>query len=232
MADQQDIWIFVPNWGKFQHYRDRRPPWVKTYTDLLDRDEYLALSSHQRGVLHGIWLAYASSDRHLRANTVTLSRRLNVRVSTQDIERLNRAGFIETLASNVLAERLQDASSVLAERLQPASPRVRPRARGEAETEEPYASNRSLPKAAPSPVPESYQPSREDHRSSPAETAQSGEGEGAGDIKETNETNLEQPQNDRPSADDYAERLIREQAARWQDDGLRRPFFRLPKGIE
>jgi hypothetical protein len=130
MAARNYVWI--PNWEGsddnpegFQHYKNRDPIWIKNYTRLLSKDEYLALSGHRRGVLHGIWLAYATSRRRLPHETLTLTRRLGLKVTTADLASLNHAGFIEVVASDVLAERLQDAS-----------PHARPRARGELEVEE------------------------------------------------------------------------------------------------
>ena len=49
-------WIEIPNWDRFQHYRDRDPPWIKFYTELLHDPDYLALSGDQRAILHGLWL--------------------------------------------------------------------------------------------------------------------------------------------------------------------------------
>ena len=119
-----DGWIVVRGWEEFQHYRDRRPLWIKVYTSLLDNDEYRHLSGHCRSVLLGIWLAYATSDSRLRLDTLSLSRRLGLRVTTADIEALVQAGFLRVRASKPLARRYQDAS-----------PRARPRARGEGEKE-------------------------------------------------------------------------------------------------
>ena len=109
-----DVYVWIDNWEEFQHYKDREPPWIKSYTRLMNKDEYLSLSGHRRGILHGIWLAYATSSRRLRGDTRTLSQRLQLKVLTSDIEALNHAGFIELVASNVLAKRLQPASKTLA----------------------------------------------------------------------------------------------------------------------
>lgn len=87
--------IVVPGWEDFQHYRDRDPVWIKTYTRLLSDDAYLTLSAHQRAVLHGVWLMYARSGAHLRLTTRSLSQQLNLRVMTRDLEALNQAGFLE-----------------------------------------------------------------------------------------------------------------------------------------
>jgi hypothetical protein len=112
MAKRQR-WIVIPNWdGKdgFQHYKDRDPIFIKNYRRLLTKDEYLTLTFHQRGILHSLWLEYAASNRQIRDNTLTLTRRLGQRVTTRDLEALNRAGFIVFTASKPLAQRYHIAS--------------------------------------------------------------------------------------------------------------------------
>lgn len=108
-------WIVIPKWdgGKgtegFQHYKDRDPIWIKNYRELLAHDDYRDLSFHLRGILHGLWLAYAASNRQLRVNPKSLSKRLGHTVKTQDLERLNHAGFITFAASKPRARRYQAA---------------------------------------------------------------------------------------------------------------------------
>ena len=106
-------WISVRNWRRFQHYdpAKRQPPWIKCYTELMSSDEYLALHAGPRAVLHGIWLEYASSQCQLRFDTVSLTRRLNLRVTSQHLEALTDAGFITKVASKTLAEGYHDASA-------------------------------------------------------------------------------------------------------------------------
>lgn len=111
-------WIIVPNWfpsakgadDGLQHYSDRDPKWIKNYRRLLSKDEYLELTGHRRGILHGLWLEYAMSDGRLRENTRTISSRLALKVTTRDLEALNHAGFIEFSASRPLALSEQRAS--------------------------------------------------------------------------------------------------------------------------
>jgi len=104
MSDE--LWIEIPNWDRFQHYRDRNPPWIKNYLELLHDDNYLSLTGHERAVLHGLWLEYASSRRRLRLDTRSISARLNLRVTTATLERLNHAGFVTLSASKALAPRV------------------------------------------------------------------------------------------------------------------------------
>jgi hypothetical protein len=97
-------WIVIPNWRRFQHYGDRRdPPWIKNYEALLHNADYLALTGHQRGVLHGLWLEYAASHCQIADSTATVTRQLGVRVSRATLKALNDAGFIEFSASRPLA---------------------------------------------------------------------------------------------------------------------------------
>jgi hypothetical protein len=98
-------WVVVRNWERFQHYSDRSPTWIKSYTAQLHDPDYLGLSSHCRAVLEGVRLAYASSNGQLLLNTRSLSAQLALRVMSRDLESLIRAGFIEVSASRPLALR-------------------------------------------------------------------------------------------------------------------------------
>ena len=111
----QDQWIVVRNWDKFQHRdmaRSTVPPWIKNYTELLHDDDYLQLTGHARAVLHGLWLEYASTRRRLRLDTLSLSRRLGLRVSMRTLEALNHAGFIEFSASRPASNHASKVASV------------------------------------------------------------------------------------------------------------------------
>jgi len=52
----------VKNWERFQHFKDRRPPWIKLYRDLLDDIEWHHLDSGSAKVLVMLWLI-ASEDQ-------------------------------------------------------------------------------------------------------------------------------------------------------------------------
>lgn len=105
--------IAIRNWRKFQHYdpAKRRPLWIKNYTELLDDENYLKLSSRQRGILHAIWLAAASTRSVLGSSPARLGRIIgDPTVRRRDITSLSHAGYIRIFASKELAERYQDAS--------------------------------------------------------------------------------------------------------------------------
>jgi hypothetical protein len=51
------------NWSKFQHFKDRRPPWVKLYRDILDDMDWHQLDPLASKVLVTLWLL-ASEDEN------------------------------------------------------------------------------------------------------------------------------------------------------------------------
>jgi hypothetical protein len=53
----------IKNWSKFQHFKDRRPPWVKLYRDILDDMDWHQLDPLASKVLVTLWLL-ASEDEN------------------------------------------------------------------------------------------------------------------------------------------------------------------------
>lgn len=48
--------VGVKNWHKFQHFKDRRPPWIKLYRDILDDMEWHELDGESAKALVMLWL--------------------------------------------------------------------------------------------------------------------------------------------------------------------------------
>lgn len=95
-------WIIVPNWHRFQHYKDRQPPWIKIYTKLLQDPAYMGLSMAARGVLMGVWLAYSQTNEELLIRDWrAIDRRLGGHWA--QLQSLAERGFIEISASSPLA---------------------------------------------------------------------------------------------------------------------------------
>lgn len=57
--------IRIKNWARFQHFKDRKPPWIKLYRDLLDDLKWHELDSEAAKVLVMLWLIAAESDGEL-----------------------------------------------------------------------------------------------------------------------------------------------------------------------
>ena len=109
-------WLTIKNWNTFQHYKDRNPPWIKLHRAVLDDYAFAALPDAQKAHLVLLWLFAASQAAGSIPNDAAfLSRKLGT-TEAIDLENLVNAGFLilEQDASNVLAERKQDACIPLA----------------------------------------------------------------------------------------------------------------------
>lgn len=67
----------------------------------------MALTPHQRAVLHDLRIAFARARGKLSTDTRRLSQRVGFRVSTAQLETLNHAGFIEFCSREALDQRLE-----------------------------------------------------------------------------------------------------------------------------
>ncbi len=54
----------IKNWSDFQHFKDRRPPWIKLHRDILENRDISSISDCSFRVLVGIWLL-ASEDKEM-----------------------------------------------------------------------------------------------------------------------------------------------------------------------
>lgn len=57
--------ISIKNWHRFQHFKDRRPPWIKLYRDLLDDDEWFELDPLASKTLVMLWLIASEDNGNL-----------------------------------------------------------------------------------------------------------------------------------------------------------------------
>lgn len=55
----------VKDWNKFQHFKDRKPPWIKLYRDILDDMEWHELDPVAAKALVAIWLIASENDGKL-----------------------------------------------------------------------------------------------------------------------------------------------------------------------
>lgn len=96
--------IRIKNWSKFQHFKDRRPPWVKLYRDLLDDRDWHKLDGEAAKMLVNLWLIGSESDG-LLPSIEDLAFRL--RVSEQHVDKC-----LKKLSDWLISERYQDDINV------------------------------------------------------------------------------------------------------------------------
>ena len=113
--------ISVKNFNKYQHYKDRNPPWIKLYRELFHNPDFDSLSILDRYCLIGIMSLASQHDNKLPVNQKWLMRELDVSKPIS-LQHLIDTGWIEVVAQDASAT-LAD-SNVLADSLQDASPRA------------------------------------------------------------------------------------------------------------
>ncbi len=52
----------IKEWKRFQHFKDRKPPWIKLYRDLLDDPEWHELDAVAAKALTMLWLIASESE--------------------------------------------------------------------------------------------------------------------------------------------------------------------------
>lgn len=111
--------LAVKDYERFQHYRDRRPVWIKLYAELLDNWDFLQLSDAARGQLMMFWLLASRHDNRVPNDRRYIEGKLALKKRFLMKELLGSGFLIETdapaesSASTALAEPEQAASDAL-----------------------------------------------------------------------------------------------------------------------
>lgn len=128
------IYFKVINFEKFQHYKDRNPPWIKLYNGILGDYEYQKLNDASRSHLFAIWLLASRYENKIPYDPVWIAKQI-FSTTKVDLKILEDMKFIEKIqgCSNMLATCKQHASNMLDQR----------RDREETETETEVRASRS-----------------------------------------------------------------------------------------
>jgi len=97
----------VKDWKRFQHFKDRKPPWIKLYRDILDDIKWHELSDSSAKLLISLWLL-ASEDKQQHGELPPLEEiafrlRTDVRSIKTRISKLDHWLYqddIETISDN------------------------------------------------------------------------------------------------------------------------------------
>lgn len=100
--------IRVMGWEKYQHYKDRNPPWIKLHRELLTSNTWVSLNDASRVLAIAIMVLAAATGNRTKAEPGYLKRVAYLNAEP-DLRPLVEVGFIEIIdengetASNVLA---------------------------------------------------------------------------------------------------------------------------------
>jgi hypothetical protein len=102
-----DSFFRIVNWKRFQHYKNRNPPWIKLHRELLTSRAWISEDDTNRTLMVALMLIAADTDNLIPADPGYVRRRAYLNTEP-DFSRLLELGFLER-ASNMLATCKQDA---------------------------------------------------------------------------------------------------------------------------
>jgi len=116
--------LSIRNWEKFQHYKDRNPPWIKLHFELLTSEDWVVLDDASRVLAVACMLVASRNEGQVRVDRVGQAyiERLAFLNSPPDFKPLIDSGFL--VGDSAM---LADASKILNS--------VRPEEETETETE-------------------------------------------------------------------------------------------------
>lgn len=121
----------VRNWEKFQHYKNRRPPWIKLHVETLDDYELMHLDNDAQLVYERLLLLAARTDNNISHDPDWIGGQIvqDPRIVQAAVETLINTGFLS------VAGRKRSASKAIATRKQSADSEAEQKAETEEEPE-------------------------------------------------------------------------------------------------
>jgi hypothetical protein len=90
----------IKNWGSYQSYKDRNPPWIRLSKSLLDNYEFQLMSANARALLPMLWLLASEDENPVSGlirfgyEKIAFRLRLDLKSVKSAIDEIIRAGFI------------------------------------------------------------------------------------------------------------------------------------------
>jgi hypothetical protein len=96
----------IKNWSRFQHFKDRRPPWVKLYRDLLDDLDWFELDPLASKTLINLWLIASEYEGCLPSLEILAFR---LRLKKQELTKIlsSLSHWLEQVDINTISEEYQ-----------------------------------------------------------------------------------------------------------------------------
>ena len=112
----------IKGWAEFQHYKNRRPPWIKLYRGLLDDPDWHQADPEACKALIMLWLIASESEDGSLPEVSKMAFRLRIHEDKLNQILAKLSHWLENDANTMLASGYQDASKVSAECYQDATP--------------------------------------------------------------------------------------------------------------
>ena len=99
--DGNGKYLHIKNWSKFQHYKDRHPPWIKLYRSLLTDYTFAELPDKSKLDLVLLWLLASDHEGMIPDDADFLRRKLSISRRPK-LEILKKQGFLTENASSIV----------------------------------------------------------------------------------------------------------------------------------
>jgi hypothetical protein len=86
--------LSIKNFEKYQHYKQRNPPWIKLHKSLLGDRDFMNLSIPSRYLYIGLLILCSETDNKVCNDPSWIAQRLSVPISEIDLKPLYRSGFL------------------------------------------------------------------------------------------------------------------------------------------
>jgi len=87
----------IKNWERFQHYKNRNPPWIKLHMEMLGSEDWVMLDDASKLLMVVCMMLAARADGVLKAETAYIRRVAYLR-SSPNLKPLVECGFLVPLA--------------------------------------------------------------------------------------------------------------------------------------
>jgi hypothetical protein len=102
--------VAVRNFEKFQHYKDRNPPWIKLHTSVLDDYDFCQLGDADKAHVLLIWALASKLDNKIPADPEWIGKRIGASEPV-DLDGLMECGFLEPWDAETAAGKREEWAS-------------------------------------------------------------------------------------------------------------------------
>lgn len=95
----------IRNWAKFQHYRDRNPPWIKLHIEILASEDWVMVDDASK-LLMIVCMVVAAKNFGIVSDDAAYFRRVAYLNRSPNLKPLIECGFLEPLADASIPEQM------------------------------------------------------------------------------------------------------------------------------
>ena len=92
----------IKNWAKFQHYKDRNPPWIKLHVEILQSEDWVTLADASR-LLAIVCMIVAAKDNGVIPGNLDYIKRVAYLDKRPNLKPLIDCGFLEIVQADASA---------------------------------------------------------------------------------------------------------------------------------